>query len=71
MIHILNNTIETINKKLNIGMILIIGLQITYIYNISLVNNKLNKLLNFNKNQIKQQHKKMIDYTNIELSYSL
>ena len=66
MIHILNNTIHTINKKLNIGMILIIGLQITYIYNISLVNNKLNKLLNFNK-QIKQQHKKMVEYTNIEL----
>ena len=67
MIHILNNTIYTINKKLNIGIILIIGLQFTYIYNISLVNNKLNKLLNFNK-QIKQQHKKLIDYTNIELS---
>ena len=69
MIHILNNTIETINKKLNIGMILIIGLQITYIYNISLVNNKLNKLLNFNKKQIKQQHKKMVEYTNIELTF--
>ena len=70
MIHILNNTIETINKKLNIGMVLIFGLQIIYIYNISLVNNKLNKLLNFNKKQIKQQHKKMIDYTNIELGWS-
>lgn len=68
MIHILNNTIYTINKKLNIGMILILGLQITYIYNISLVNNKLHKLLNFNK-QIKQQHKKMVDYTNIELEW--
>ena len=47
MIHILNNTIYTINKKLNIGIILIIGLQFTYIYNISLVNNKLNKSLEY------------------------
>ena len=69
MIHILNNTIETINKKLNIGMVLIIGLHITYIYSISLVNNKLNKLLNFIKKKLNQQHKKMVDYTNIELTY--
>lgn len=64
MIHILNTTIKNINNKLNINIFIVLGLHFIYLYNISQLNNKLNKLLKFSENKDKNKisNKKIADY---------